>query len=70
MEPVWEMDENDWSKTFDCNVKNIYLFVKYFTMLKETQVILLILVPYIVYVLLMKWRLCYKSPPYWINTHL
>jgi NAD(P)-dependent dehydrogenase (short-subunit alcohol dehydrogenase family)/CMP-N-acetylneuraminic acid synthetase len=36
--PVWEMDENDWSKTFDCNVKNIYLFVKYgLSMLKETQ---------------------------------
>ena len=36
--PVWEMEDDEWSKTFDCNVKNVYLFVKHgLSMLKESK---------------------------------
>lgn len=36
--PIWEMEPDEWTKTFDCNVKNVYLFVKYgLSLLKESQ---------------------------------
>ena len=36
--PIWEMEDAEWSKTFDCNVKNVYLFVKHgLSMLKESK---------------------------------
>jgi len=36
--PIWEMEPDEWTKIFDCNVKNVYLFVKYgLPLLKETQ---------------------------------
>lgn len=36
--PIWEMEPNEWTKTFDCNVKNVYLFAKYgLNLLKESQ---------------------------------
>jgi NAD(P)-dependent dehydrogenase (short-subunit alcohol dehydrogenase family) len=27
--PIWEYTENDWDNTYNCNVKSIFLFVKY-----------------------------------------
>jgi NAD(P)-dependent dehydrogenase (short-subunit alcohol dehydrogenase family) len=27
--PIWEMDENEWDKVMNCNVKAVYLLVKY-----------------------------------------
>lgn len=36
--PIWEMEDDEWSNTFDCNVKSVYLFVKYgLSMLKESK---------------------------------
>ena len=36
--PVWEMSSEEWSKVYDCNVKSIYLFVKYsLYLLKNTK---------------------------------
>ena len=27
--PIWELTETDWDKTYNCNVKPSFLFVKY-----------------------------------------
>lgn len=27
--PIWEMEENEWGLTFNCNLKSIYLIIKY-----------------------------------------
>lgn len=36
--PIEEMEIDDWNRTYDCNVKSIYLFVKYgLDLLKKTE---------------------------------
>ena len=36
--PFWEMESDEWSQTFDCNVKNIFLLAKYgLSLLKESR---------------------------------
>ena len=36
--PIWEMEEHEWDKIYDCNVKTVFLFVKYaIELLKSSQ---------------------------------
>lgn len=36
--PIWEMEENEWDLVFNCNLKIIYLFVKYgLNLLKQNE---------------------------------